>query len=631
VRPSPAFVEFPRAALERSVPSRFEEIAQRHPGRVALTDRWRSVSYAELDADANRLADAILVRRGPGPEPVALAFDHDVSAVAAILAVLKAGKICVVLGPAQPAGRLAAMLEDTGAGLILHGHGRAAEARALAGTARVPLDTSGADGPSTAQPPGPGPRSLAYITYTAGTTGAPKGVLADHRGIVHRAMAYVNSIGVGPDDRLALLHGVGVAASFRQLWGGLLAGATVCLFDLRRDGVDALDGWLRRERITLPHFPASAFRHFAAGLPEGSMLRDVRALTVSNEPVFPSDLELFRRHFPRDAAFVVMLGASEAGNVTQHVIEAPAPPTEGLLPVGFALPDKEILLLDEHGAPVADGAVGEIAVRSEFLSPGYWRQPDLDRAVFLPDPDGGDRRIYRTGDLGRVRADGALVHLGRKDAIPKLRGLFVDVLEIERRLLEHAAVADAVVGIREDRPGDQRLVAYVVPVPGAAPTVTELRRQAKETLPAHAVPSLFVLLPGLSRGVNGKVDRAALPVPPRTRPALAEPFVAPRTSLERRLADIWAEVLGLDEVGIEDDFFDLGGHSLLATRLGTRVRDALGLDVSLPSLIEGSTVGAMAGLVLHGLMADLSPEHRGRLLDGGEGRGHEGLGEAAPA
>ncbi len=629
MRPSPAFVEFPRAALESSVPSRFEEIARRHPDRVALAGRRRSVSYAELDAEANRLAHAILARLGPGPEPVALVFEHDVAAIAAILAVLKAAKICVVLDATQPPPQVAAVLRDTGARLIVYGDGLAAPAQALAGSARFLLDASRTDGPASTPWPSPGPRSLAWIVYTSGTTGSPKGVLADHRGIVHRAMAYVNSIRVGPGDRLTLLHGLGVGASFRQLWGGLLAGATVCPLDLRREGVGALDGWLRRERITLPHFPASAFRQFAAGLPAGTTLPDVRALTVSNEPVFPRDLELFRRHFPPEAAFVIMLGASEAGNVTQHVIEASGPPEEDLLPIGFPLPDKEILVLDERAVPVADGAVGEIAVRSEFLSPGYWRRPDLERAVFLPDPDGGDRRIYRTGDLGRIRSDGALVHLGRRDAVPKLRGLFVDALEIERRLMENEAVADAAVGIREDRPGDQRLVAYVVALPGRTPNVAELRRQARQTLPAHAVPSLFVLLPALPRSRNGKVERSALPAPPRTRPALAQPFVAPRTVLERRLADIWAEVLGLDEVGIEDGFFDLGGHSLLATRLGVRVRDTFGIDLSLPALLERATVAAMAPVVLQGMMAGLSPEDRGRLLDGDDGVGHAPIEGAA--
>ncbi len=631
MRVSSAFVEFPRSVFERSVPARFDEIARRHPTRSALESRGRVVTYADLAAEANRLAHAILGRCGPGPEPIALLFDHDASAVAAILGVLKAGKFCVVLDGAQPHARLAAMVDDAETRLVVHGAGRAGPAAALASAARDVLDSEGAAGLPTTPPPDAGsPRALAYISYTAGTTGTPKGVLADHRGIIHRAMAYVNTIRVGPGDRLALLHGLGVGASFRQLWGGLLSGATVCLFDLRREGVAGIGEWLHRERITLPHFPASAFRHFAAGLTTGASFPDVRALTVSNEPVFPRDLELFRRHFPPDSAFVIMLGASEAGNVTQQVIESSAPPVADLLPIGFPLPDKEILLLGDDGAPVAAGEVGEIAVRSEFLSPGYWRRPELDRAAFLADPDGGDRRIYRTGDLGRVRSDGALLHLGRKDAIPKLRGQFVDAREVEQRLLGHRSVADVVVAIREDRAGDQRLVAYVVPAPGVAPTATELRQLAEATLPAHIVPSLFVLLPALPRTANGKVDRRALPPPPRARPALAEPFVAPRTSIERHLASIWADVLGLDEVGVDDDFFDLGGHSLLAARLGNRVRADLGVDLPLPALLRTPTVAAMAALIVEWQVAALSSEDRQRLLDPAD-RHDDEAGDKPPA
>ena len=622
MRRAPEFVDFPRAALERSIVARFEEIARRHPRQLALRSREHALTYAEAERAANRLAHAILARVGPGTEPVALLFDHDAPAVVAILAALKTGRPAVVLDPTHPTPRLAGTLDDAQARLVVGGDGHGSRAAELAAGRCAVLD--GRDGgarPGQSDPPVVAiePRSRAYISYTSGTTGAPKGVLADHRGVIHRAMAFVNSIGVGPGDRLTLFHGLGVGASLRHLWGGLLSGATVCLFDLRREGLGPIAEWIVAERITLCHFPASAFRHFAAGLAPGVELPDVRALTVSNEPVFPTDLELFRRHFAADAVFVIMLGVSEAGNVTQHVISPADPIPEDFMPIGFPLPDKQLLLLDDSGAPVTEGAAGEIAVRSEFLSPGYWRRPDLDRAKFLPDPDGGERRIYLTGDLGRWREDGALVHLGRKDAVPKLRGQFVDVLEIERRLVAHPAVSEAAVSIRESRPGDQRLIAYVAPVRAALPSGPELRRHARETLPAHMVPSAFVILSGLPRTSNGKVDRQALPAPGRARPELPTPALPPRTALERVLAALWADVLDLDEVGVEDDFFDLGGHSLLATRLCPPVSDTIGVELPLNALLEAGTVARMAVLLLEATLGGAPLAERARLLDEGAG------------
>jgi amino acid adenylation domain-containing protein len=613
---SPAFVEFPRSALAGSLPDRFDEIARRHPDRLALADGEDTLTYAALARAANQIARALLGARPAGPEPVALLVDHGVPAIAAILGVLKAGKFCAVLDTAHPEARLAAVLQDLEAHVILHGSRHAARARGLLGGGRQALEIAWSDGDEgdTARRPEIDAHALAYVCYTAGTTGTPKGVLADHRGVIHRAMTFVNSLGVGPDDRLTLLHGLGVGASFRQLWGGLLSGAVVCPFDLRREGTGPVAAWLRDGAITRAHFPASAFRHFAGALDPGARFPAVRSLTVSNEPVFPGDLAHFRRHFPGDAVFAVMLGINEAGNVAQYLVGPDTRVPDDAMPIGHPLPDKEILLLGDDGQPLGGEAVGEIAVRSDFLAPGYWRRPELDRAAFLPDPEGGSQRVYRTGDLGRRRPDGAFVHLGRRDAVPKLRGRFIDPLEIERRLLAHPDVSEAAIAVREDRPGDQRLVAYVVSTRQPAPSAPELRRFAAAALPEHMVPSVFVSLPALPRTANGKVDRRGLPSPSSRRPALGQPPLAPRSALETRLATIWCAALGLDEVGVEDDFLDLGGHSLLASTITAQVRDALGVELSVPALLASPTVARMATAVIEAMLAAMPPAAREEVL-----------------
>lgn len=271
--------------------------------------------------------------------------------------------------------------------------------------------------------------------------------------------------------------------------------------------------------------------------------------------------------------------------------------TGSIVPVGYAVEDNEVLLLDEAGQDVGFNRVGEIAVRRRYIAPGYWRRPDLTATTFLPDRAGGDARIYRTGDLGLMLPDGCLLHLGRKDFQVKIRGHRVEVVEVETALLDRGDIKEAVVVAREDRPGDQRLVAYQVLASHPGPTVGELRGFLRAKVPDYMIPTAFVMLDALPMTLTGKVDRRALPAPGRARLGLASPFAAPYTPTERRLARIWAEVLSLEQVGIHDDFLELGGHSLLAMQVASRVHDAFHVEVPLKSLFESSTVADMAVVI----------------------------------
>jgi len=263
---------------------------------------------------------------------------------------------------------------------------------------------------------------------------------------------------------------------------------------------------------------------------------------------------------------------------------------------------------------VGSGDIGEIAVKSCYLSPGYWRRPDLTELAFLPDPEGGSERIYRTGDLGRMLPDGLLQHLGRKDFQVKVRGYRVEISEIELILLDFPAVKEAVVVAREDRPGDQRLVAYLVQNQQSVPTVSGLRRFLNEKLPEYMIPSAFVLLDALPLTPNGKVNRLALPPPGNARPEMDNPFVAPGTPIEVELAKMWAEVLSLDEVGIHDNFFDLGGHSLLATQVISRVINTFKVELPIKSLFESPTVADMAVVITENMAKKVGDEELALML-----------------
>jgi len=302
---------------------------------------------------------------------------------------------------------------------------------------------------------------------------------------------------------------------------------------------------------------------------------------------------------------IITFAAKEAGPIRLNVIGKETKITGEIVPVGYEIPDKKVLLLDDNGQEVGFAQVGEIAVKSRYLSLGYWRRPDLTETKFLPDPSGGDERIYLTGDLGRMSPDGCLEHLGRKDFQVKIRGLRIEVAEVEEALRSMGAIQEAVVVAREDESGDKHLVSYIVPAKNAAPSISEVRNFLDQRLPRHMVPSRFVMLDALPLTPNGKVNLSALPDPGKARPDLDTPFVAPMTPVEKTLSQIWAEVLSLEQLGIHDNFFDLGGHSLAATRVVSEVIKTFQLELPVQALFQAPTVAQMAAVIT---------EHRGKRL-----------------
>ena len=580
-----------------------------------MESRGRATTYVELGAAANRVARALLRRRGAGNEPIALLFDHDAPVLAAILGVLEAGKIYVALDPHQPMARLGAILADSAAPLIVCDAAHLARARELAGGA---LDIIEADGlgsdPVGAPGLGVSARAPAVICYTSGSTGEAKGVVGDHRYITHRILVFVNGARVTADDRLGLTESVGVGGSFRAVYGALLTGATVVAMDPRAEGVDAIGPWLARERITVCNLSASVFRHVAAALPPGHHFPALRHLSIGRETVTAGDVALHRARFAPGSVLVNLMGSAETGTMCEMVLDPTIPFDEDGVPVGPPVADTHVVLTGEDGAPVPAGEIGDIVVESEFLALGYWRRPDLDAAVFAPGPSGGPARRCRTGDVGRLRADGCLVHLGRKDARAKVRGQRIDLTGIEAVLRAHPGVRAAVASIREDRPGVERLVAHVVPAAPGALTVGELQAFVRDRLGTAAVPSAFGFVDALPYAANGKIDRRALPAPPSVRPPLATAYVAPRSPAEETVARIWAEALGIDMVGVHDDFLELGGTSLLAGRVTSAVCAALGVEIPAAALLQAPRVADMAAVVVDHLAASLPPDDLERLL-----------------
>ena len=592
VHPTNAFIRFEKEETEQSIPQRFEQQVSRYPDRLAVKTGDHQLTYEELNKVANRVARALLAQRGQGAESIALLLEHDASMIAAILGVLKAGKVYVPLDPSFPHARNAYILEDSQAGLIITND----ENRSLAESFQnrhplIDIDEIGTGLSDENVNLSISADNLAYIIYTSGSTGQPKGVVQNHRNALQVAMRYTNGLQISAEDRLTLLQSYSVAGSVSNMLGALLNGASLFPFNVKEEGLTRLADWLIEEAVTVYHSVPTVFRQFANTLTGKEEFPGLRMIRLGGEPVYAEEVRLYKRYFPSDSIFVNSYGASEAASVLRYCVDKNTEISGAVVPVGYPLGDVEILLLDDEGAAVGFDHVGEIAIKSRHTSPGYWRRPDLTRAAFTTDPQDGGDRIYRTGDVGYRQADGCLVVTGRNDFRVKIRGFRIEVAEIELALRGLTKVKEAAVVAHEDQRGEKQLVAYVV---GQAPTTSELRDFLKDKLPDYMVPSAFVVLDALPLTPNGKLDRLALPAPNLARPELDTNFVAPRNALEEQLVEIWVEVLGVTRVGVHDDFFELGGHSLRATQLVSRVREVFQVELPLLSLFEEPTIGGLA-------------------------------------
>ena len=485
---------FADADIDQSIPERFEQQVRAYGDRLAVRWSGGSFTFCTLNETANRLARVILAARAPGPEPIALMFDHGGAILAAIVAVLKAGKFYVVLDPTYPPDHLKHMLRDCGAPLIVAGANHVESARELcSGTIDI-VDFDGIDGRLSGTDLGdyPAPDSLAMILYTSGSTGLPKGAVHSHRNVLVDVRNLTNGWSITAKDRWLLYASISFANSVRTIYSSLMNGSAVFPFDIRKNGLPALAEWLLDNDITIIRGVPTFFRAFAATLADEVRFPSVRVLSLGGESMLGADLEYFNRRFSPHCTLSHAFGPTECLTVCWALIPHGTPPVPGKLPIGHALPDKEVLLLDESGNEVRAGEVGEIAVRSRYLSPGYWRDPERTRAVFMPDARGGDYRIYRTGDLGRRTPDGILLHVGRRDFQVKIRGYRVEVAEVEHALRSLPDVRDAVVVGRELVPGEQRLIAYFVPSTPPPVGAEVLRQHLARIVPEYMVPSFFV-------------------------------------------------------------------------------------------------------------------------------------------
>ncbi|MFL5347180.1 MAG: amino acid adenylation domain-containing protein [Hyalangium sp.] len=572
----------------------FQTQVRRAPETVALVFGDRQLTYRELDRQAHRIACALRQRGLRSEDRVALFTQRSPETIIAMLAILKAGGAYVPLDPELPAERLAWMIEDAQARVVV-----------AVGSSPLPLPLEGlellrveaAEGSPAGEELAPLPNEarsghLAYVLYTSGSTGTPKGVAITQRSVVQLAF----HADVSPDDRVLQSTTYSFDVSVYEIWGALLNGARVVVG--ARDltlSPQALGEELRRQAITVCCLTPAVFNNLVRQAP--SLFRPLRAVLLAGEALDPNWVrvalgeghpQFFNAYGPTEATVYALL----------HPITEVA---EGAtsVPIGRPMPNVQAYVLDRHLRPVPRGVPGELYLGGEGLARGYWRRQDLTAERFIPHPFSPEpeARLYRTGDLVRYLPGGLLDFLGRIDHQVKVRGFRIELGEIEAVLGDHPAVRQVVVAARALGQADKQLVAYIVPQASPPPSITDLREYLARKLPAYMVPAFFVMLDALPLNPNGKVDRRALPVPDGTRPELAQEFVAPRTPTEQALAAIWKECLSLDRVGLHDDFFALGGHSLRALQVTARIRQHFQVDVPLRSFFSHPTLAGLVDLL----------------------------------
>ncbi|MCX5389115.1 non-ribosomal peptide synthase/polyketide synthase [Streptomyces sp. NBC_00094] len=562
-------VELPSA----SVPKLFARQVRATPDAVAVVAGGTELTYAELDLRADRLARA-LIHQGVRPEtPVAVLMDRSAELVVAILAIVKAGGAYVPLDSRFPSSRIDLIMRESGAALVLTPEVLAALMRSAA------ADPSDVDVSCE-------PGQVAYIMYTSGSTGRPKGVAVTHRDVV--GLALTPEWRGGGHERVLMHSPTAFDLSTYELWVPLLNGGRIVVAPPEQLDLDLLQHTIATHGVTGLWLTAGLFRLVAEERP--GLLAGVREVWTGGDVVSPAAAARVLAACP-GIEVVNGYGPTEATTLaTRHPVHS-LPENAATVPIGGPMANMRAYVLDDRLRPVPTGMVGELYLAGTGVARGYFGRPGLTAERFTADPYGpAGSRMYRTGDLSWWRPDGTLEFAGRVDHQVKLRGLRIEPGEVEAVLAGCPGVAQAAVVAREDRPGEKRLVAYLVPAPEGAPETSELSGRLRRELPDYMVPAAFVTVDTLPLTANGKLDRAALPAPDY---GASDAGRGPRTPQEQLLCGLFAEVLGRDQVSIDDGFFDLGGHSLLAARLASRVREILGLELGLRMLFEAPTVAGL--------------------------------------
>lgn len=578
----------------RSLPECFERTASLYPNRIAVHCRLGEITYAELNTAADRLAHRILESGGRVGDRVAIMMPQDRQILVALLAALKAGRIVVVLNKDDPPARLAKLLDDAEPAVLLTVGRCLAQAREIADARLCVIEVDALkDGAAERIDIDRGPDDTAFLVYTSGSTGQPKGVMQTHGQLLRSNLDVGRALGITLDDRVLLVASLWGAQALSATWLAFMHGAALVSFPAVENGVARLADWMIEKRVSIFLSASSLFRNFMRTVDADTSFPDVRWVRLSADPATWKDFAEVIAHFP-SAKLMHAMGMSEVSQLAGMIFARDAIVGEGGLPVGRPADGVDLRIIDGEGRECPAGTIGALSLRLPYLAAGYWRDPELTANCFFRDHDGV--RGFHSGDLAFIDGEGMIVLAGRKDAACKIRGQRVDIAEVESDLASIVGLSElAVVAARQPN-GDAYLVAYIVPVAGLVPSASRLRTAARAFMPRHLVPSLFVFVDALPRAANGKIDRAALR---DSAPALT-PDVAgglPETDTEALLTRIWAEAFDLDGIGRLDDFFELGGDSLIGIVIAARLHQAKRVDLDFGAFVDHPVLKDLAAFV----------------------------------
>jgi amino acid adenylation domain-containing protein/non-ribosomal peptide synthase protein (TIGR01720 family) len=579
----------------------FEAQVEKTPNNIAVVSNEQKLTYQELNHRANKIA-RYLQSKGVRPDVlVGICVERSWEMIVGLLGILKAGGAYVPLDPTYPQERLSFMLADSQVQVLLTEH-KFASGFNYSGIKTICLDTNWESINSESQD---NPTSdaiaqnLAYVIYTSGSTGTPKGVAVPHRA-VNRLVCNTNYVQFDQSLRVAQASNACFDAATFEIWGSLLHGATLVVIP-QNVVLSPQDfaACIREQKISVLFLTPALFNQLSRIVPDA--FKDLRELLIGGDTLDTKSVKTVFRNGPPQR-LLNAYGPTESTTFSCWYLVQEVAEGATNLPIGRPISNTQIYILDSKLQPVPIGTAGELYIGGDGLARGYLNRPDLTEEKFIPNPFEKEEgsRLYKTGDLGRYLPDGNIEFLGRVDNQVKIRGFRIELGEIEALLSQHPDVCQSAVIVREDIPGDKRLIAYIVLNQKSEANATTLKRFLEEKLPNYMVPAAFVMLDSLPLTPNGKVDRRNLPAPDRTRPDLEESFVAPRNPIEEKLALIWAELLGLDLIGVNDNFFYLGGHSLIATQILSRVREVFPVELSFDQIFENPTIGSLAQLIAHG-------------------------------
>ncbi|HZL53215.1 MAG TPA: non-ribosomal peptide synthetase, partial [Terracidiphilus sp.] len=589
-------VEFPALCAHQL----FEQQVEKDPDSVAVVFNEQRLTYRELNQRANQIAH-YLRGLGVGPDSlVGVCLQRSPEMVAGLLGVWKAGGAYVPLDPSYPKERLAFMVSDAAVQVLLT-EKRCEHLFSPAHSRTVRLDS---DWPLIARESqsnpdsGATPSDLAYVMYTSGSTGTPKGAMILQSGLVNYLTWAIKTYGVKPGGSVPVHSSISFDLTVTSLYTPLLAGARVELLAEDAAAQSLLAALQRQKGRSLVKITPAHLELLSQQLTPDEVADMTNVFVIGGENLLAEKLRMWREFAPA-TRLINEYGPTETV-VGCCVYEVQADdPRNGSVPIGRPIDNTQLYVLDSDLQPIPVGETGELYIGGAGVARGYWNRPELTEERFLPDPFSGKpgARLYKSGDLARYRADGILECLGRADNQVKVRGYRIELGEIEAALASHTGVQSCAVLAREDEPGNRQLVGYVSPAKNQSLVPEELRTFLEQRLPAYMVPAHFVLLGSLPLTPNGKVDRKALPAPSYESIAVTTTAFAPRTGTEKALAAIWAELLKVDSIGVNDSFFDLGGHSLLAFKALSRIRDVFAVDLPVQDFFENPTIAEIAKLL----------------------------------